>query len=332
MSEPADVRWYRHRWNTDLSWRLILRIIPRVPPFLRPPIHLVTTAICFAAMGEERRASRRNLRRVTGKKGLALFFLSFRLFYDFSKFMVVYTEAPPYGQGVPRGRVRGGAEADRIIETILAEGRGLIVLNMHLGQWDLALIDLARKGIPISVVMRREDEESARYAAAARRAAGISVIHPGSSAWTSVQLLAALRRNEIVAIQGDRNYGGKSTIVSLFGGRAAVPAGPWDLARAAGAPVLPAAMIIEGHRRFRHVFGDPIRPHAPAGTGAGDDGGHARLASAMEEMIRRYPSQWFNFYDVWATGGAAVAGAADPAPLARALSGAAAGSDPERAR
>src|SRR5262245_3758534 len=227
MSEREDVRWYRHRWNTDLSWKLILRIIPRVPPFLRPPVHLVTTAICFTAMGDERRASRRNLRRVTGRKGLSLFFLSFRLFYDFSRFMVAYIETPPYGEGVPRRRVRGCEDADRTVDGILARGRGLIVLNMHLGQWDLALIDLASRGIPISVVMRREDEEAARYAAAARRAAGISVIHPGGTAWTSVALLAALRRNEVVAIQGDRPYGGRTVKVTLFGKDVAVPAGPW---------------------------------------------------------------------------------------------------------
>jgi KDO2-lipid IV(A) lauroyltransferase len=242
--------------------------------------------------------------------------------------MVAYTEAPPYGAGVPSGRVRGREQADRIIDEILARRRGLIVLNMHLGQWDLALIDLAGRGIPISVVMRREDEESARYAAAARRAAGISVIHPGSSAWTSVELLAALRRNEIVAIQGDRPYGGRTTPVTLFAADLAIPAGPWDLARAAGAPVMPAAMIIEGHRRFRHVFGDPIWPEGEAR----EDEGPSRLAAAMESMIRRHPTQWFNFYDVWASERAPEAGVRGRAPLAGALAGAAAEPDHESVR
>ncbi|PYS93156.1 MAG: hypothetical protein DMF50_13820, partial [Acidobacteria bacterium] len=80
MSRDArTVRWYTHGWNRGLSWRLILGIVPKVPRFLRPPLHALATLVCFTAMPRERRAARRNLARITGRRGLASLFLAFRL-------------------------------------------------------------------------------------------------------------------------------------------------------------------------------------------------------------------------------------------------------------
>jgi KDO2-lipid IV(A) lauroyltransferase len=303
----AAPRWYTHRWNSDLSWKLILGIVPRIAPVLRPPLHFVTTLLCFAAMGRERRAARRNLAVVTGRGGAATLWLAFRLFYNFSKFMVAYTDVPPYGDGALGVRLAGRDRGDDLLGRALARGRGVIVLGMHLGQWDLALISLARRGVPITMVMRREDEEAARFAAAARQAAGIRVAFAGADPMMMLDLLAALRRNEIVALQGDRPYGPGAAEVRLFGRPTHVPAGPAELAQASGAPVVPAVLIFEGHRGFRLVFGDPLLP----GSGGGPAGAAMveGVAAAMQDLIHRYPDHWFNFYEVW---GARDSGAARP--------------------
>jgi lauroyl/myristoyl acyltransferase len=128
----------------------------------------------------------------------------------------------------------------------------------------------------------------------------MKVAYAGESPWAGVDLLAALRRNEIVAVQGDRPYGGRTVRAPILGRPTAIPAGPWDLARTAGAPILPAAVVFEGHRRLRHVLRDPIRPRS---TGeAGEEDGPRRIARAMESLIAEFPEQWFNFYDVWKEG------------------------------
>src|SRR5262245_57362096 len=150
----TPVRWYTHGWNRDLSWRLIHGIIPRVPRALRPPIHLVTTAICFAAMPRERRAARSNLERITGKTGARAGLLAFRLFYNFSKFMVAYTDLVRLRPGTSPGRVEGGAEARRLLDALLAEGKGLVVLTLHLGNWETGLAHLSSLGLKVNVVLR----------------------------------------------------------------------------------------------------------------------------------------------------------------------------------
>lgn len=295
-ARPAEARWYTHGWNRELSWRLIHAVIPRVPRFLRPPIHAVTTLVCFAAMPRERRAARRNLERVTGRSGAASRLLALRLFYNFSKVMVGYTDLVRLPPGAMRDWVEGGDEARRRIEALLSEGRGLIVLTLHLGNWEMGLAHLASLGREVSVVLRPEDSEAAPFEDEARRRTGARVVPAGGSAWNGLDLLLALRRGGIVAIQGDRTFGPMVERVSLFGRPVDLPAGPFALAQASGAPILAVCVPIRGHFRCRILAEGPLR------VGPGRDeirraaGEYARL---VERFVAAFPTQWFNFYEVW---------------------------------
>ena len=296
----APVRWYTHGWNRDLSWRLIHSIIPRVPRFLRPPIHLITTAVCWLGMPRERRAVRLNLERVSGRSGPALRLLTFRLFYDFSKFMVGYIDIMRKRPQDMRRWVEGGDEAARRIEALLAEGKGLIVLTLHLGNWEMGLAHLAGMGYRVNVVLRPEDSEGAVYEQEARRRAGVRVVPAGGSAWNGLDLLLCLRRGEIVAIQGDRPFGPAREPMPLFGAPVDLPSGPFVLAQTSGAPILAVCVPIRGHFRYRILLDGPIR------VGPGPDGVRAAVgtfARMVEGFVSTFPTQWFNFYEVWERSG-----------------------------
>jgi len=289
-------RWYTHGWNRELSWRLIHAVMPRVPRLLRPPMHLATTAICFLAMPRERRAARRNLERATRRSGLVSRGMTFGLFYNFSKFMVGYTDLIRLSDEALRRRVEGGDGARRLIESLLQEGKGLIVLTLHLGNWEMGLLHLASLGRPVSVVLRPEDSGAAPFEKEARRRAGVRVVPAGESAWNGLDLLLALRRGEIVAIQGDRSFGPLRERANLFGAAVDLPSGPFTLAQASGAPILAVCLPIRGHSRYRIVVEGPLRIQ----TGErGVRKGVASFARIVERFVTAHPMQWFNFYDVW---------------------------------
>ncbi|HEV8699943.1 MAG TPA: lysophospholipid acyltransferase family protein [Candidatus Polarisedimenticolia bacterium] len=289
-------RWYTHGWNRDLSWRLIHAIIPRVPRVLRPPIHLVTTLICFAAMSRERSAVRRNLERVTGRTGPGSMLQAFRLFYNFSKFMVGYTDLMRLSPEELRLRIECGEELTRRFMALLSEGRGLIVLTLHLGNWEVGLAHVAGLGPPVNVVLRQEDSEAAPFEAEARARAGVRVVSAGESAWNGLDLLLSLRRGEIVAIQGDRPFGPQTERIDLFGAPVDLPAGPFVLAQASGAPILAVSVPIRGHSRYLIALEGPLR------VGPGPEGVRAAMeafARMIERFVGAWPTQWFNFYEVW---------------------------------
>jgi KDO2-lipid IV(A) lauroyltransferase len=292
----TPVRWYTHGWNRELSRRLIHAIIPKVPRILRPPIHAATTCVCYLAMPRERRAARLNLKRVAQTTGLPAHLMAFRLFYNFSKFMVGHTDLARMRAGTMRHWVEGGDDAERRIETLLAEGKGLIVLTLHLGNWEMGLTHLAGMGRPVNVVLRPEDSDAASFEEEARRRAGVRVLPAGESAWNGLELLMCLRRGEIVAIQGDRPFGPLRERARLFGAPVDFPAGPFVLAQASGASILAVCLPIRGHFRYRILLDGPLR------VGPGPDGVRAAVeafARTLERFVSAYPTQWFNFYEVW---------------------------------
>jgi Kdo2-lipid IVA lauroyltransferase/acyltransferase len=299
--QTEAVRWYTHGWNRDLSWRLILGIIPKIPRALRPPIHFATSLTCFVAMPRERRAARRNLERITGRRGLASRLLAFRQFYDFSKFMVAFTDLTPFRPEVVRPWIENADEAARTIDGLLAEGKGLIVLTLHLGNWEMGLAFLARHGSPVSIVLRPEDRGPVRFEREARAHPGVRTVAAGESAWNGLDLLLGLRRGEIVAIQGDRPFGSMMSHATLFGAPLDLPGGPFALAQASGAPILIVCVPILGHWRYRIHLDGPLR------VAQGEDAVQravADFARRVEGIVACYPTQWFNFFDMWAGAGA----------------------------
>ncbi len=300
-TEPRR-RWYRHRWNTPLSWELILRITPRLPRFLLTPLHHATSLLFFLCMPRERAAARRNLGRVTGRSGLASFRLAYRLFWNFSRFLVAYSEMRDLALDRFRSRLSQADEVEEGLHRLLAEGRGIIIMTMHLGHWDLGLKHLTAFGRPVHAVMLSEDpEEITRYADEARRSPGLRVHQTGGDPLLAVELMLALKRGEIVAVQVDRPAGRNVLSTPLFGAPAPLPTGPVQLAMATGAPLVPAFVLLDHGNRFRTLLLPPLRLEAPR-AGEEDQAlreGMQRMARVMESVVSQYPDQWFNFYDVW---------------------------------
>lgn len=300
-------RWYAHGWNRPLSWELILRVTPRLPRFLLRPLHHVTTLVCFTLMPRERAAARRNLRRVTGTTGMPNLRLAYRLFYNFSRFMVAYAEMREFDLARCRGRMSGVEEVEASLQQVIDEGKGAIIMTMHIGQWDLGLKMMSRYDVPVHVVMLSEDPaEVTRYADEARAMPNLKVHQTGGSPLLAVELMAALKRGEFVAIQADRPAGGNVMTVDLFGAPTRLPAGWAQLAMATGAPVLPIFVLFDRGDRYRVLTLPPFRFNGSGREqrrgGASEDALREpmrRLAAMMETVVASYPDQWFNFYDVW---------------------------------
>ena len=302
MSSPSTARWHTHRLNTPLSWRLIYGITPSLPGFAVKALRHAVSAACFLTMTRERGAVARNLEQVTGMTGPALWWRAYRVFANFSRFMVAYASLRRFGGGWLRERLEGEAPARTIVEQALEKGNGVILLTMHLGQWDLGLSLLGNLDVPVHVVMRPDEPlEVARMAAEARGMPGLRVHHVGASPLLGVELMAALTRGEIVAVQGDRAAGADVLPARLFGRDAPLPTGPVRLALATGAPIVPVFTLMAPGDRFRLLAFPPIQLARVRGDGldAAVREAMPRLASVMESVIVSHSDQWFNFYDVW---------------------------------
>jgi KDO2-lipid IV(A) lauroyltransferase len=198
------------------------------------------------------------------------------------------------------GRVRGG---ERIREA-LAGGRGAILASAHLGLWDLGARALAEEGLPLSVLAGAGgDPRANRYRDRARRRLGIEVLWVEAGRAGALSLLGPLRaleRGRVLAILGDRPTGGGLARVRFFGEDADFPLGPAALARASGAPLLPAFVALDERTlRYDLTIEPPIEVPRGADRAADHLAATRALARVFERWIRAYPEQWYDFYPFW---------------------------------
>lgn len=175
-------------------------------------------------------------------------------------------------------------------------GRGILLLTGHLGAWELGGMVLASDGFPVNVVTLQEptselNDWRERY----RSRFGIKTITVGSNKFAFVEIIQALKRNELVAMLVDRPYLNSGVPVRFFERTTLFSAAAAKIAESTKASVIPAFVLqLEPGRYGCYAY--------PAIDMAGDltiDAKSQRIANVFETIIREYPDQWFNFVPIW---------------------------------
>src|SRR5207249_8953913 len=184
--------------------------------------------------------------------------------------------------------------APQILDELLAKNKGVICLSAHLGNWELGAAALAQRGFRFNAVaLWQPDPKLNELYQSYRTRRQINPIPFGRAAR---ECIAALRRNEIVAVVGDRDFTGGRDTVEFFGQPARLPDGPAKLALATGAPILPVIMVRTQNDTFSYVLCEPIwadkqRDKLPDVM--------RQIAQALERVISQHSEQWFLFHDLW---------------------------------
>jgi KDO2-lipid IV(A) lauroyltransferase len=194
--------------------------------------------------------------------------------------------------------------ADYMVE-VLREGKGAICITPHLGNWEIGGLLFSFKGGKLNVLTLDErdlDTRSFREEMRGRKGIKNLYINPkDDSPMAILDAVKALRRNEIVAMLGDRIESQKTMVFNFFGRKTAFPIGVALLAMATEAPVLPVFVVMGSHRKYRGIIEPPLYFNS---ISRGDREavireGMERLIKKFEAYIEKYPDQWYNFYSYW---------------------------------
>jgi lauroyl/myristoyl acyltransferase len=270
-------------------------------------------AILFALVGRNRRGAIENAQRILGdgdrrrtlRAGL-------RMYAEFAHCM---TETMEYYGPRPKPLRLDLPQHDPIAEA-LRERRGAVLVTGHIGNWDIAAKTLRDYAQPINLVMARERNATTQeYVRGMRERAGVRVIYSDTSVFSALNMIRALRHNEIVAIQLDRTLGlGRTRAVPFFGAPAPFPSGPFVLARLAGAPLIPVFIPRIGTRHYEVRIGNPLVLAREQRDAYSLDRAMRTVVREFEAIIREFPSQWFQFTPFWSAAPAARREPADSAP------------------
>ena len=180
----------------------------------------------------------------------------------------------------------------------LAQGRGVLAVSAHFGNWELLAIALASLGFEGGVLARRlRYPEYERFLRTLRARKGVATYARGSLK----DVAGVLRTNQIIGMMPDQDLDSlEGVFVEFFDRPAYTPVGPAALALMTGAPIIPCFIIRIG-RRFRVVMEEPIPiPRS-------EDRARALVeitqawSRVVESYIRGYPDHWVWMHRRWKT-------------------------------
>ena len=183
------------------------------------------------------------------------------------------------------------------LQAVLASPRGFIAATAHLGNWDLAGRLLSTCGRTLHVLMAPEQDAALQsFLRQGGEQTGLRFVTTDQPT-VFVQLLTALRRGEVVAVQTDRTTGHRSDVlVPFFGVPVPFPLGPFKLAGAAQVPVLPCFCLMRPDQQYEIFFAAALvveRGH--------EERALQQMVGVLERYVLKAPDQWCNFYDIWDT-------------------------------
>ena len=260
---------------------------------------LVFVAAYFTfASPDSYRASVNYLQRVLGKKRWwQRPLLVYRHFFSFG---VTLLDRLAVVMG--RHQMSCSFEGEARFHEFLDQGKGIILLGAHVGGWEMAGHLLGRFGIPVNlVVLEKEQENIRRLYNRALEGKQFRILTSDENPLRSIPIMAALRRGEMVAMHGDRAFGGADLTVPFFGGQARFPIGAYHLAAMTGAPIFQVFAVRERIGKYRFftfppqwVARDAVRRNPAALRECVE-----HYAARLESVLRQYPYQWYNIYNFW---------------------------------
>jgi len=202
-------------------------------------------------------------------------------------------------------RIEGGD----LVDAILAEGRGAVMLGAHLGSFEaLHAVGVSRPGLRVAMVMYPDNArmiQGVLQALAPSFKLGIIPIgQPGSTLairdWLDHGGLAGLLGDRLPPA-GSARVG--SVSLPLLGQPARFTEGPLRLAQMLRRRVVFMVGLYRGGRRYDVRF-EPLADFRdpPADPAARERQLHEALqayVARLESLCREAPMNWFNFYDFW---------------------------------
>ena len=192
-------------------------------------------------------------------------------------------------------------DGEENLREIVRGGKGGILLSGHVGNWEAAGHLLKRLNTRINVVMfDGEHQQIKQYLETVTGGHKLNII-PIKQDMSHVYAMGdALQKNELICLHADRFLeGNKTKRINLLGEEAPFPIGPFLLAASFRVPVSVVFAFKESNTHY-HFFGSDILARS------NDESKEefmtrltATFVNELEQKVRMYPEQWFNYYNFW---------------------------------
>ena len=186
---------------------------------------------------------------------------------------------------------------NRFLE-ILNSGEGVVMIGAHVGCWEAGSGFFGKYGKKINIMMLDAEHQQIKDVLKenSRDNNNYNIIPLNQNIIDAIlQMKVALNNGEYICFNGDRYIGTENTTTIEFLGKEALfPLGLFKIAVRCKVPVVFYYSMRESNNTYRFIFEEP----SIAGK-ITPDSLLAQYSKSLENVLKKYPRQWFNFYDFW---------------------------------
>lgn len=182
----------------------------------------------------------------------------------------------------------------------LRDGKGIIAISVHLGNFPLIAFRLGLEGYPVALIIK---DPKNRYLAQLynryKNKAGMELIDVGRTRLATQHSLQQLRQGGIICLLLDQNPPYADIMVDFFGYPVPSYKGPVVLSVRTGASILPMFIVADKDWRHKLIVEKPLTLKITEDKERDVVHNLTRLMKICEGYIKRYPEQWWWWHRRW---------------------------------
>lgn len=180
-----------------------------------------------------------------------------------------------------------------ILERAYAEKKGVVLAGGHIGNWELKLISIGKKGYPVhSIIKEQRLPRTDQLINRLRTNLGLGLIPQKGAALRGA--FEVLRQGEVLLVMMDEFAGDRGVEVDFCGRKTPTFSGAAVLARKFSCPLLPVAIRYLPGNRHRVVIKDRVATDGRAVSAILEE-----LNEHLAEEIRLDPTAWLALRPRW---------------------------------
>jgi KDO2-lipid IV(A) lauroyltransferase len=186
-------------------------------------------------------------------------------------------------------------------EAGIAQGKGLLTIIAHFGNWELMPVTAPFILIKSSYIVYRPLDSPVfdNMVEYVRTINGNVMVPKGGS---GKRIMDLLKQNNCIGILSDQNVSAREGVfVDFFGRPACTSVGLAVLALRSGAPVLPMFMARQKSGKYKFILKPLVEISRTGDYEADLLENTQRFTKVVEEVVREYPDQWFWIHQRWKT-------------------------------
>lgn len=189
-----------------------------------------------------------------------------------------------------------------LFRSLMKQKTGILLIGSHMGNYEYggALMQKFSKEVYM-MMLKVYDEKLGIFLDILHKKRAYQVIDLDDPLVASQKAVEKLQQGSVVGVMGDRDLQRKGVQVDFLDGKIRIPLGPFYLASFANVPII-FIWCFKNKMKYQIYVKGPF--HFPVVSNAKERNKEAAelaqiFAKLLEEMVRKYPYQWFNFFNIW---------------------------------